>query len=108
MEGDFYARGRQDFSVMNVYEAIKIDDFLRSRHSRPQDIEVFAASVHFVSHLAPAVNASVFRLVPFGQNEEEKFPHRNSASTLETVKFRGFELFELCLLFLPRLFRNIR
>jgi hypothetical protein len=76
--------------------------------SRSQDIEVFAASVHFVSHLAPAVNASVFILVTLGQNEEEKFPDRNSPSTLETVKFRGFELFELGLRFALGLFRNIR
>jgi hypothetical protein len=72
-----------------------------------QDIEVFPVSVHFVPHLAAAVNASVFVLVTVGQNEEEKFPHRHSSPTLETVKLRGFELLELSLLLLPRLFRNI-
>jgi len=25
MEGDFHARGRQDFSVMNVYEFIRVE-----------------------------------------------------------------------------------
>jgi hypothetical protein len=41
------------------------------------------------------VNASVFILFTFGQNEEEKFPHGHSLSALETVEFRGFELFKL-------------
>jgi hypothetical protein len=101
--------GVKDHSLEQNYKNVEKEaSFFLGRFLRPQDIEVFAASVHFVSHLAPAVNASVFVLVTVGQNEEEIFPHRNSASTLEAVKFRGFELFELGLLFLPRLFRNIR
>ena len=31
MEGDFHARGRQDFSVMNVYEGIKFGCFILNR-----------------------------------------------------------------------------
>ena len=30
MEGDFHARGRQHFSVMNVYELIKLNGFVKS------------------------------------------------------------------------------
>jgi hypothetical protein len=98
--GNHYLRSWRENKKTTVFDGLekcKNDSF--PSLSCSQDIEVFAASVYFVSHLAPAVNAAVFVPVTVGQNEEEKFPHRHSPPTLETVKLRGFELFELCLRF---------
>ena len=37
MEGDFHARGRQDFSVMNVYEAVTASSFQKHENPRQAD-----------------------------------------------------------------------
>jgi hypothetical protein len=57
---------KKAFADQDYKNVEKEATFFLGRSLRSQDIEVFAASVDFVSDFAPAVSASVFILVAFG------------------------------------------